>query len=94
MSVGTALGIVAGAMFVGDRAGWIAHRRMATVYATANCGAGKEKSCQLHGGMQAPTLVCDEGWAAEREPVEFRGPLHAADWRCERDSGWVECKAK
>jgi hypothetical protein len=94
IAMGVALAIVAGAMTVADRMGWIEHRRTANVVASANWTVGEEKSCALQGGMQTPTLVCDEGAPEQRVKVVFRGPLHATAWRCTRGGEAVECEAK
>lgn len=94
IAVGVALAVVAGAMTLGDHMGWIAHRRMATVCAVPDWRAGEEKSCELQGSMRTPTLVCDRGATGQRMGVEFLGPLHATEWRCEPGGEWMECKPK
>jgi hypothetical protein len=94
IAMGVALAIVAGAMTVADRMGWIEHRRTAIVVASANWAGGEEKSCVLQGGMQTPTLVCNEGAPDQRVKVAFRGPLHATEWRCTRGGEAIDCEAK
>ena len=88
------LGVVIGAMEIADQSGWIAHQRVATVWASPGWQGGEVKACALLGDIQTPGLACNRGAQPQRMNVEFRGSLHAVEWNCRRSGEWITCRAK
>jgi hypothetical protein len=88
------LGIMIGALELADKMGWIPHRRFAMVWAPQNWPEGGSQPCHLIGDLETPLLRCGNGAVRRRMNVEFRGSLHATEWRCRQSAESLICTTR
>jgi hypothetical protein len=88
------IGIMIAALELADRLGWIAHPRVATAWMPPDWPKRTPVLCHLAGDLQTPLLECVNGTERRRIHVEFRGSLHATEWRCTQSGESLICTTR